>query len=374
MRNLLLVLVAAAVGAAAAPLAAQETSSSPQWRVYGDYRFRAAMDRERRAAPDRERIRLRLRLGADVDLIEGLRVGARLSTAPEGGAPNSPYVDLGDGFDRARFRLDRMFIRWQPKLGEERPLSLWGGKFANPLRQPAHYSESLWDADLHPEGIAATYEPIPELRIAAGGFSVLNRGGASDVNLAVAQAAVRLSPAPDWQVDAALGGYFYGTIDASAAAALAGSNRGNALVRDAAGDVVGFASGFDVWQTHAGVTYSGLSMPVSVAGEYFVNASAAAGTDDTGHAFSARVGSLSDPGNVQVTYRYQDIGPEATFSSFVQDDFLDAVGYDGHIISATVQLLSFARLRAWTLWSRAPGESDLQRRYRLDFDLSWSMP
>ena len=76
-------------GLAVSGVGAQTRDDAPSWTVYGDYRLRGAMDRERRSAPNRERIRMRLRLGADVRLIEGLIVGARLYTTLTKNSPCS---------------------------------------------------------------------------------------------------------------------------------------------------------------------------------------------------------------------------------------------------------------------------------------------
>ncbi|MCG8468493.1 MAG: putative porin [Gemmatimonadetes bacterium] len=358
-------------GLAVSGVGAQTRDDAPSWTVYGDYRLRGAMDRERRSAPNRERIRMRLRLGADVRLIEGLIVGARLSTEPDPDVPNSPYVDLGDGFSRARFAFDRLFVRWMPAIEGERPLTVWAGKFPNPLAQPSQYGELMWDADVHPEGVAVAYEPVPELRLAVGGFSLLSQGSESDVNLGVVQASTRLAPAEDLELGAAVGGYLYGAVEGSAAVALADRNRGNELVRDASGQVTGFASDFRIWQTHGSLTYRGLAAPISLGAEYFVNAGAEPEVDRDAFAVSAALGALEGAGTGRIEYRYQDVGREAAYSSLVQDDFLDAVDFEGHIIGVAWRFTSFFSARGWTLWSRRPGELDVQRRFRLDLDFSW---
>lgn len=342
---------------------------TPSWTLFGDLRLRGAMDRDRRSSPDRERMRLRLRVGAEGALGSGFTVGARLATEPNPNDPNSPYIDFGQGFQRARFAFDRAYVRWD--VPTDASLTLWGGKFQNPLRMPAGYSEMVWDADVHPEGLAAVFQPVPELRLTAGGFLLLTRGSDSDVNFFVAQAATRLAPSSDVRIDAALGGYFYGDFDASATQAFADQNRGNALILDTGGDPIGFASDFDIIQAHGAVTYSGLSFPVRASAEYVVNGSAVSGLDDNAIAIAATAGSLGQVGSWSVEYRYQDVGQESVFSAVVQDDFLDAIDHEAHLVGISVQPESFMRARLWTLWSRRPGEDEFQKRLRLDVDFSW---
>jgi len=292
--------------------------AGPTVRFFGNSRVRGAMDRNRRSAPARERIRLRLRFGVEAELRPALSVGGRLTTMPDPNVPNAPHVDLGDGFRQIRFALDRLYVRWEPTIGDERPLAVWAGKFENPLRQPVPYGELTWDADVQPEGFAAVFEPLPELRLVAGGFALLNQAGTADVNIGAVQAAVRLDPAPDWQVDAAVGGYFYSDIDATAAVALAEQNRGNAVLRDAGGEVNGFASGFDIWQAFGQLAYEGFPTRLAIGGEYFSNASAAPGTDGSGFGVSGQVGGFRGVGSYVIQYRYQDVGAEAVFTSLAQ--------------------------------------------------------
>lgn len=349
---------------------AQETQGDEQsWTLSGDLRLRGAMDRDRRSNPDRERMRLRLRVGAEGALGEGFTVGARLVTEPNPNDPNSPYIDFGQGFQRARFAFDRVYVRWDVPTAAS--LTVWAGKFQNPLRMPAGYSEMVWDADVHPEGIAAVFEPVPELRLTAGGFFLLTRGNDSDVNYFVVQAATRLKPADDVRMDVALGGYFYGKFDASATEAFADQNQGNQLIFDADGDPIGFASDFDVIHAHGAVTYSGFKFPIRASAEYVVNGSAADGLDDDAIALGATLGGLGSVGSWSLEYRYQDVGQESVFSAVVQDDFLDATNHIAHLAGVSVQYQMFARARLWTLWSRRPGEDEFQKRLRLDLDFNW---
>lgn len=354
----------------------QEASrdSVPRWRLFGDLRVRGAMDRDRRNAPQRERVRIRFRLGGETDLGAGFTVGARIVTESDPDDPNSPYVDLGRNLSRARLAFDRLYARWTPRVS--RPLDVWLGKFRHPFAMPSVYSELVWDADLQPEGIAAVFEPLPPLRLSAGGFLLLAQGDGDDVNFGVAQVAAGPELLPELHLDLALGAYFYGTPEEKGVRVLARRNRGNELVTLADGDTIAFASGFTIWQGHATLAFEGLPAPVSAAAEYFVNASAAPGLDDDGFAIGALLGRLGAPGGWRLEYRYQSVGRESVFSPVVQDDFLDAVGFRGHLAGLSLQYLSFARARAWMLWSarNEPREDSFQKRFRLDLDFTWRLP
>ncbi|MFQ5890314.1 MAG: putative porin [Gemmatimonadota bacterium] len=358
-------------GAALAQEASQD--SAPRWRLSGDFRLRGEVDRDRRSAPDRERARVRFRIAAEGELGAGIAVGARLVTAPDPDDPNSTHQTLGEAFRNPRVALDRVYVRWRPRIPQL--LEIRAGKFPHVFAMPAVFGELVWDADVQPEGIAALFEPVPELRLAGGGYLLLHRGGGKDVNLGAAQAAVRLQPASRLRLDAAVGTYIYGTPDAGGARELGRQNQGNSLVTDAAGDTIAFASEFSIWNAHAALIYDGLPVPVAAAAEYVVNASAASGFDDDGFAVGGVVGRLGRPGQWRLAYRYQDFGREAIFSPVAQDDFLDAANFRGHLLGFAIQYLPFANAHVWTLWSarNEPREDEFQKRFRLDLNFSWRL-
>lgn len=357
--------------AGSAPAAQEE--ASPQLRVSGDLRLRGEADRDRRAAPDRERARIRLRVAAEHRLGSTLAVAARLVTAPDPDDPNSTHQDLGTSFRNFRVALDRAYLRWTPDT--PRPLEVLAGKFGNPFLTPPVFGEIVWDADIQPEGAAVVFEPAPALRLVAGGYLVLHQGSGRDVNLGTGQAAVRSRAFGRLAVTAAVGTYQYGTPDREGARRLARDNQGNALVVDAAGDTVSFASRFRIWNAYAALTYDAPPVPITAVAEYVTNASEAAGLDGDGWAIGGSVGRLGKPGRWRLDYQYQSIGREAIFSAVAQDDLLDATNFDGHLLGLAIQYLPNGSLYLWTLWSARddPDEQSFQKRFRLDLNFSWSL-
>ncbi|MEE9218509.1 MAG: putative porin [Acidobacteriota bacterium] len=356
--------------------AAQENApedTAPKFRVWGDLRLRGELDRDRRGAPDRERARVRFRVGAERQLASGLTFGARLVTAPDPDDPNSTHQNLGTGFRNFRIALDRAYVRWTPSTPW--PLALVAGKFEPPFLTAPVFRELVWDADIQPEGAAVVLEPLSQLRLVGGGYVLLHQGSGKDVNVGVAQAAGRLSRGSALQVTAALGVHIYGSADQSAARRLARDNQGNALVTDADGDTVAFASKFQVWNGYAAITYAGSRVPAEAVIEYMVNTSGAAGFDDDGIAVGARVGRLGEPGRWRVDYQYQSIGREAIYSPVAQDDFLDATNFRGHLLGLAFQYLPTANVYIWTLWSarNEPREETFQKRFRLDLNFWWRL-
>ena len=99
---------------------------------------------------DRDRFRLRARLGADVEVNDWLKGGLRLTTGTLTD-PVSPNQTEGVGQGKYTLGLDRAFLAASPLPW----LSLQGGRFANPFL----HTDLLWDPDLAFDGIAATVTP-----------------------------------------------------------------------------------------------------------------------------------------------------------------------------------------------------------------------
>jgi hypothetical protein len=128
---------------------------------------------------DRRRIRLRLRVGAEVDLGEGFSIGMRIATG-ENNSPVSTNQSFGlsnqgqgGNFSKYAIWLDRGFIKYE--IGElNRQLSASVGRFENPFFS----SEILWDDDIGFDGAAikARYEVGHGVTpfLAVGAFPVFN--------------------------------------------------------------------------------------------------------------------------------------------------------------------------------------------------------
>ena len=99
---------------------------------------------------DRDRLRLRARLGADVEVADWLSGGLRLTTGLQTD-PVSPNQTEEVGKGKYTVGLDRAFLKAKPYSW----LTVNGGRFANPFFS----SDLVWDPDLAFDGIAATFTP-----------------------------------------------------------------------------------------------------------------------------------------------------------------------------------------------------------------------
>ena len=149
---------------------------------YGDFRLRHESSFAQDSRSDRHRLRLRFRLGATYRISDEITAGVRIVTG-DADDPNSPHATIGDVFDNLEISLDRAFISYRPQ-------SLAGffvtaGKFAHPFETNPVYGELLWDADVHPEGLALGYARVEggvldELRLVAGWYILEERATRTD--------------------------------------------------------------------------------------------------------------------------------------------------------------------------------------------------
>ncbi len=358
-----------------------------QLTLSGDFRLRLESSRKLDSQTDRDRERIRLRLGADYKVDEEFAVGARLRT----GDPTdqkSPHSTLGDTFNSDNFELDRAFVAWKPASAQG--LRLVGGKFAHPFFANPVYGELLWDADVNPEGLAATYtipgdEPGEKLDFAAGHYIAVEQGGGDEATLFVAQAAGTTRLSEKTTATLAFGYYGYGNLNPDGSLALVNDNPsqtagGNQLVDlDGDTDFDDFASGFEVWNPILAVTTEGWGRPITFSTE-FIHNSNAAGPEDSGVAAGVSVGRQIRAGDWQWYGQWQKIEQDAVFAPFSQDDFLLASNFEGWVFGTRYRIRDNVGAHLWGLIA-AREETDAssattdshgdQWRVRLDLDVKF---
>jgi len=130
------------------PLFAWGAPCTGKLKLRGDFRLRYQwQDETHKDARNRERIRLRL--GATVEVSNYWKVGFGLATG--GSDPRSTNQTLDDAFSTPDLRLDHAYALFSPADG----ISIWGGKFSGIKRALWRPTDLLWDSDLRPEGIGA---------------------------------------------------------------------------------------------------------------------------------------------------------------------------------------------------------------------------
>ena len=104
---------------------------------------------------DRTRVRIRARIGAEVDLGEGFTAGMRIGTG-ESNTPTSMNQSLGassqgqgGNFSKYAIWLDRAFIKYEVGGDPDRHFEVSAGRFENPFFS----TDLVWDEDVGFDGI-----------------------------------------------------------------------------------------------------------------------------------------------------------------------------------------------------------------------------
>lgn len=126
---------------------------------------------------ERQRMRLRARLGFDVDLEDGFTAGLRIATG-ETNSPTSTNQSLGGSggnFSKYSLWLDRGFFKYQIGGDPEADFALLFGRFDNPFFTA---SEIVWDEDVGFDGVAVKAKfPVLEgltFFLNGGAFPIFN--------------------------------------------------------------------------------------------------------------------------------------------------------------------------------------------------------
>lgn len=118
---------------------------------------------------NRERMRLRARLGLNADISDDFSAGVRLATGNLTN-PVSTNQTLGTDFNKYSVQLDLAYLQYKPSPY----LTIWAGRFANPW----FYTDLVWSNELAFDGVAASFAKPATDKITpfltAGAFPVEN--------------------------------------------------------------------------------------------------------------------------------------------------------------------------------------------------------
>ena len=175
---------------------------------------------------ERQRARLRFRLGAEMDLEDRFAIGFRLATGQDN-SPVSANQSLGwagDGqggnFSKYAIWLDRAFLAWEP----DDTFRFLLGRFDNPFFS----TSTIWSEDIGFDGVAAQWTPrgSESVRpfVTAGAFPIFNtqlnfssiqpaKFESQDKWLLAAQAGLDVKLRKDLRVRAASGYYHFHNIE-----------------------------------------------------------------------------------------------------------------------------------------------------------------
>jgi len=315
---------------------------------------------------DRYRGRMRLRIGAKYALMENLSVRARVSTASDGNDANNPHWDFGDGdgFNGSQMVLDRFYLDWTAQ--EELHVVL--GKQPHAFATPPIFGDFLWDSDISPSGVTATWAPARtageagfDARVAgyvateiAADYDPRMIGAQGNLYLPVDEATVQVSSALyDWR-----------NVDD-----VASNNQGNSTV----GGVL--SEEYLVWDTFASGTLPGGPLD-EITGflEYLRNLE----ESDDGIVAGVMFGSSKwVRGNYNLFFELYTLDGDAVFAPVAQDDTPiagtglndgDGDGMEGAVLGGQYFVRDNVALKVWLLTSSPDGADDDPIRLRIDLD------
>ena len=300
-----------------------EGTDPPPWyeriRFSGDLRSRYE-GFYRTDSVTRNRMRLRLRLRLDTDINDDTRFQLQVASG-DPGTPVSTNQTFTGFFTPKPFNLDRAFIAYNPQAASAMTLGL--GKFTFPQTR----TQMVFDDDLNYEGgweqVAWSLADGIDINLVALQTAVneLSREGDSAMFAGYGEVSFALG---EHRLHVSVADYGWKNVDPIARAAvdlLLRSILTNELVRDDDGNVIGFASRFNVVDVITEATFQTgrPNYPLRLLAEFTRN-TRAANDRDSGFWLEAEVGRAREVGTWAAAYTYGWIEQDVTLSPFVFSD------------------------------------------------------
>ena len=302
----------------------QKLAWAAKTQFKGDMRFRQESI-ENNDAPnnkDKNRQRIRARLGAYSEINPQVDTGIRIATGSDDDA-RSTNQDLNNYFDKKSIWLDLGYIDYHPDAIKN--LHLVGGKMP---QQWVSMGDIIWDSDVNPEGLAVTYKyPLggsTELFGSAGHYTLKDNVDGegvqfkNDLRLYAGQLGGRFALTDNLKMT--LGGSLYAyDNDEDSACPTSGSTTAPCALA-----VNGNSPGeeFNLYEGFGQLDIGGLPMPLSLYGQY-VNNTDASNDQDTAWLAGVKTKFYG----VALDYNYRDVQRNAVVGAFTDSDF--ANGYTG---------------------------------------------
>lgn len=340
----------------------------PAWmkkvKISGDFRYRHEQIDDEGATADRDRHRVRARVGLQAEVNDEWDLGFRIASGS--GDPVSTNQTLEDSFSSKALWLDLAYFQWGPVPLPG--LKVVGGKIKNPFYKVGK-NQLIWDGDLNPEGIAAQYVTSlgehTQWHLNGGGFWVDESSGGVDTSLWGAQTYMKHKLGGSDSLILGASYFDYGNIEGrgdlkSTWHATKNSFYGNTTSASA------FASDFDILELFAEYGTKLGSLPVMAYGNWVKNLSAADG-EDTGWLIGCKVNKAKAPGSWEFGYNYRDLEADAVLGAFTDSDFIGG-GTDGkgHKFGLKYQLNKGIQAGLTYFLNEAGADEEEYKRLQLD--------
>ncbi|MFJ3482007.1 putative porin [Pseudomonas sp. NPDC090202] len=313
----------------------QKVAWAAKTQFKGDVRVRQETVKidDQNNSQDKNRQRIRVRLGAYTDINPQVSTGIRIATGGDNKA-NSTNVDLNDYFTKKDLWLDQGYIDFHPTAVQN--LHIIGGKMPQPW---VSEGDVIWDADINPEGLAATYSlPISkgfELFGSAGTYTLkdnISGDGTqfkNDLRLNAAQLGSRFAITDGMKATLGASVYQYSNSNdcipgsASTATTFCGLGINGNNTND-----------FRLYEGFGQLDLTSLPVPVGIYGQYVVN-SATDSNQDT----AWLAGVKTKVFGFALDYNYRDTQRNAVVGAFTDSDFANGTtGSRGHKFSVSYDI------------------------------------
>jgi hypothetical protein len=327
--------------ACSACLASHAVSAEPasgwteQVTLAGDLRLRYESIRKEPGADD-DRGRYRARFGLRIDATDAVEFGIRLASGD--GNPVSTNLTFGKSFSADNVRIDRAYVAWSVND----TLTLTAGKMKNPLTRVGD-NPLLWDSDLNPEGVAASFAS-GRFAGTAGTFRLDDRDDGVESWLYAAQAEVEFDVSASTTLSAGIGWFDYTGV-AGKAPLFGDDANGNSV--DAAGN---YLNDYDILEFFAEYESAVGHWPVTVFADWARNTRAARA--DTAWATGVIFGKAEEAGSAEWSWEWRDTEADALVGIFTDSDLADGnTDSHGHVLQGTYMLTGHVALAATLIFS-----------------------
>jgi hypothetical protein len=348
-----LALAILALAPSVAPAQSQPPRSRPWYEritFSGDFRGRYEgffqEDRD-----NRHRERFRLRVGLTTDIADDLRFGLRLASGDIDDLVSSNQ-SLTDLLRRKAINLDLVYLTYTP--AGAKGLRIGGGKYAYPVTR----TQMVWDDDLNWEGTFGEYSGRAGARVTykiVGVQSPIREVGSGQDSFLFAGYGQVGVTAGRHTIEVSIADYSFTEEDQIALGVdegLISTSLTNAVVRNAAGRITGFANDFNLVDVIARATLATAKpqYPVTLLVDWVTNTQAT-GDDGTGVWAVVGYGEASEPGTFAAEYTFSRIEREAVLSTFNFSD-IPATNVRMHMVNFSVMPKARLNLEARGIFTR----------------------
>lgn len=266
---------------------------------------------------DKDRERIRARLGAYTEINPQVDTGIRIATGSSADA-RSTNQDLDGSFEKKSIWLDLGYIDYHPD--QIKNLHIIGGKMLQPW---VSMGDVIWDSDINPEGLAVTYKyPLgssAELFGSLGNYNLKDNVDGDgvqyrhDLRMTAGQLGTRFTLTDNLKLT--LGGSVYAfqnddekrATDAATPLAINGNTPNGQ---------------FRLYEGFGQADIGGLAVPLSFYGQYVKNNDAITDADT-----AWLLGAKSKVFGFNLDYNYREVEKNAVVGAFTDSDF--GGGYTG---------------------------------------------